>query len=94
MPSIELTEEEEATLMYQSLANSRERGEQLHASIECLIDMCDTPEKLLMGYRVSRRPVGKKSVRPHAAKKSNVQEFTSDEDFGIFTGGETPTIQA
>ena len=59
MPSrVELTEEEEATLMYQSLANNRERGEQLHAELEDLVDMCDTQEdqNLAMGikYRISR----------------------------------------
>ena len=59
MPSrVELTPEEEATLLYQSLWNNRERGDQLHAELENLVDMCDTQEdqNLAMGqkYRISK----------------------------------------
>lgn len=63
----------------------RSTSSKLRAVCEDFVDMCDHPEKYLMGYRV-RRPAAKKTSRGHA-KKSVVQEF-SDEDFGIYTGGE------
>ena len=56
----------------------------LREACEDFIDMCDSPEKYILGYRV-RRPV--KKTKPHAKKESKVQEF-SDEDFGIYGGDE------
>lgn len=67
----------------------RSSSTKLREACEDFIDMCDHPEKYLMGYRVRRTqgsPVAKKS-RPHA-KKAVRKEF-SDEDLGIFSG-ETP----
>ena len=54
-PSRELTEEEEATLMYQSLANNRERGEQLHASSECIVEMCDNTDDQFLAIGIKHR---------------------------------------
>ena len=56
---IEPTSEAEATLLYQSLWNNRERGEQLHDELDNLIDFCDATEadqNLIMGikHRISR----------------------------------------
>ena len=56
---IEPMTEAEATMLYQSLWNNREKGEQLHAKLEDLVDMCDTTaadQNLAMGikYRISR----------------------------------------
>ena len=52
---------------------------------EDFIDMCDHPEKFLIGYR-THKPSAKK--RKLSAKKiSNVKEY-SDEDLGIFSGND------
>ncbi len=56
----------------------------LREACEDFIDMCDHPEKYILGYRV-RRPA--KKTKPHTKKESKVQEF-SDEDFGIYGGDE------
>lgn len=61
----------------------RSSSTKLREACEDFIDMCDHPEKFLIGYR-TRRPV--KKMR-HSAKKQTVQEF-SDEDLGIFSGEE------
>jgi uncharacterized LabA/DUF88 family protein len=61
----------------------RSSSSKLREACEDFIDMCDTPEKYLMGYRV-RRPA--KKTKAHA-KKTAVQEF-SDEELGIFPGVE------
>ena len=51
--------EAEATTLYQSLWNNRERGEQLHDEISHIIDFCDpieSDQNLLMGikFRISK----------------------------------------
>lgn len=67
----------------------RSSSTKLREACEDFIDMCDHPEKYLMGYRVRRAQgsVSAKKTRPHA-KKTVRKEF-SDEDLGIF-GGDTP----
>ncbi|MBP6948444.1 MAG: NYN domain-containing protein [Candidatus Pacebacteria bacterium] len=61
----------------------RSSSTKLREACEDFVDMCDHPEKFILGYRV-RRPTKKtKGV----SKKTKVQEF-SDEDFGIYTGEE------
>lgn len=62
----------------------RSSSTKLREACEDFIDMCDQPEKYLMGYRV-RRPA--KKTKAHSKKESAVQEF-SDEDFGIYSGDE------
>lgn len=62
----------------------RSSSTKLREACEDFIDMCDHPEKYLMGYRVHR--VSKKT-KTRVAKKSNIQEF-SDENFGIYSGEE------
>ncbi len=65
----------------------RSSSSKLREACEDFIDMCDHPEKYLMGYRVRRTPqVAAKKTRPHA-KKAARKEF-SDEDLGIFSGEE------
>ena len=54
-PSIELTAEEEATLMYQSIANNRETGKRLHDSIENLVEMCDTLDDQFLAMGIKHR---------------------------------------
>lgn len=61
----------------------RSSSTKLREVCEDFVDMCDHPEKFLIGYRV-RKP-SKKAKK--VIKKENVQEF-SDEDFGIYSGGE------
>lgn len=56
----------------------------LREACEDFIDMCDHPEKYILGYRV-RKP--SKKTKPKAKKEQKVQEF-SDEDFGIYSGDE------
>ena len=53
--AINIVDEEEAKLMYQSLTNNRERGEQLHASIECLVEMCDTMNDQFLAIGIKHR---------------------------------------
>ena len=65
----------------------RSSSTKLREACEDFIDMCDHPEKFLIGYRV-RRPV--KKTKSHS-KKAVVQEF-SDEDFGIYSGDEGTAI--
>lgn len=61
----------------------RSSSTKLRESCEDFVDMCDHPEKYILGYRVHKpAKKGKK-----AAKKSNVQEF-SDEELGIYGGEE------
>ncbi len=64
----------------------RSSSTKLREACEDFVDMCDHPEKYILGYRV-RRPA--KKVKSHSKKESNVQEF-SDEDFGIYSGDENP----
>lgn len=59
----------------------RSSSTKLREACEDFIDMCDHPEKYILGYRV-RRPA--KKTKGGSKKVSNVQEF-SDEDFGIYT---------
>jgi uncharacterized LabA/DUF88 family protein len=66
----------------------RSSSTKLREACEDFIDMCDHPEKYLMGYRV-RRPAPKK-IKTHTsapAKKVARKEF-SDDELGIFSGGE------
>ncbi len=67
----------------------RSSSSKLREACEDFIDMCDHPEKYLMGYRV-RRPQVSKRTKPHATKKEVRKEF-SDEDLGIF-GGDAPLV--
>ena len=67
----------------------RSSSTKLREACEDFIDMCDHPEKYLMGYRVKRTGSSPKKIRPHAKKIAPRKEF-SDEDLGIFTG-ENPT---
>ncbi|MDB5259937.1 MAG: hypothetical protein JWN37_168 [Candidatus Nomurabacteria bacterium] len=61
----------------------RSSSTKLREACEDFIDMCDTPEKFLIGYRSHRGPKRKgTSKKPDSSKTS---EF-SDEDLGIFTG--------
>ncbi len=59
----------------------RSSSTKLREACEDFIDMCEHPEKFLMGYRVHRSAKKVKGV----AKKSQVKEY-SDEDLGIFKG--------
>jgi uncharacterized LabA/DUF88 family protein len=63
----------------------RSTSSKLRAVCEDFIDMCDSPEKFLMGYRTQHRPSAKKGRVGGTAKKSIIKEY-SDEDLGIFTG--------
>lgn len=63
----------------------RSSSTKLREACEDFIDMCDHPEKFILGYRV-HRPV--KKTKKGSKKESSVQEF-SDEDFGIYSGDET-----
>ncbi len=64
----------------------RSTSSKLRAVCEDFIDMCDHPEKYLMGYR-TQRPASKKT-KPHAKKivrgTTPRKEF-SDEENGIFS---------
>ncbi len=68
----------------------RSSSTKLRETCEDFIDMCDHPEKYLIGYRVRRQGSVAKKQRPHPKKitKRVTKEF-SDEDLGIFSG-ETP----
>lgn len=68
----------------------RSSSTKLREACEDFIDMCDHPEKYLMGYRAQRRSSvgGAKRAKPHA-KKVVRKEF-SDEDLGIFSGDTIP----
>ena len=59
----------------------RSSSTKLREACEDFIDMCDHPEKFLIGYRARR---GSKKIKS-TNKKQNIQEF-SDEDLGIFSG--------
>lgn len=61
----------------------RSTSSKLRSVCEDFIDMCDHPEKYLMGYR-AHRSVAKK-VRTSAKKASSIKEY-SDEDLGISSG--------
>ena len=61
----------------------RSSSSKLREACEDFIDMCDHPEKYLMGYRV-RRTSSAKKTKSHS-KKTVRKEF-SDEDLGIFSG--------
>ncbi len=65
----------------------RSTSSKLRAVCEDFIDMCDHPEKYLMGYRVQRS--ASKKTKPHAKKvsrSSSPRKEYSDEDLGIFSG--------
>ena len=61
----------------------RSSSSKLREACEDFIDMCDHPEKFLIGYRTHRGPV--KKGRVPAKKTSPVKEF-SDEELGISVG--------
>ncbi len=70
----------------------RSTSSKLRAVCEDFIDMCDAPEKYLMGYRVQRSPASKKA-KPHAKKVARVVSSSSrkeysDDELGIFSGEE------
>jgi uncharacterized LabA/DUF88 family protein len=67
----------------------RSSSSKLREACEDFIDMCDHPEKFLIGYRAQRGAKkiggGKPSARSRAPqKKSSIKEF-SDEVLGIFS---------
>ena len=59
----------------------RSSSTKLREACEDFIDMCDTPEKYLIGYRAHRGSKKSKST----VKKSTIKEY-SDEDLGISRG--------
>lgn len=69
----------------------RSSSSKLREACEDFIDMCDHPEKFLIGYRTRRAPKkedGRAAPRRRAPhKKSALKEF-SDEVLGIFPGDE------
>ncbi len=73
----------------------RSSSTKLREACEDFIDMCDHPEKYLMGYRTRRTPgtPSAKKGRVHA-KKAVHKEFKefSDEDLGIFSGDAEPPV--
>jgi uncharacterized LabA/DUF88 family protein len=62
----------------------RSTSSKLRAVCEDFIDMCDHPEKFLMGYRTHRTPARKGRA---STKKPEAAPF-SDEALGVFTGQE------
>ncbi len=68
----------------------RSSSTKLREACEDFIDMCDHPEKYILGYRV-RRPAKKTKSQSKTKKESNVQEF-SDEDFGIYSGDDGAAV--
>lgn len=64
----------------------RSSSTKLREACEDFIDMCEQPEKYLMGYRV--RNSRAKKVKPHV-KKIARKEF-SNEDLGIFSDEQEP----
>jgi uncharacterized LabA/DUF88 family protein len=75
----------------------RSSSSKLREACEDFIDMCDHPEKFLIGYRTqrsSKKVGGKPSPRARAPqKKSPLKEF-SDEVLGIFSPEEDRPPQA
>ena len=67
----------------------RSTSSKLRAVCEDFIDMCDHPEKYLMGYRVRRLAATSKKTKPHTSAKKVTRKEYSDEDLGIFTGEST-----
>jgi len=68
----------------------RSSSSKLREACEDFIDMCDHPEKFLIGYRVhrtSKKATGKAPRARSPQKKSLIKEF-SDEVLGIFPGEE------
>jgi len=68
----------------------RSSSTKLREACEDFVDMCDHPEKYILGYRV-RRPAKKTKNHSKTKKESNVQEF-SDEDFGIYSGNDGAAV--
>ena len=62
----------------------RSSSTKLREACEDFLDMCDYPEKYLMGYRTRRAPL-KKTKNSSPLKRNTRKEF-SDEDLGIFPG--------
>ena len=64
----------------------RSSSTKLREACEDFVDMCDHPEKFLIGYRThTKSPKAKKAKK--TVKKDNTKEYT-DEDFGIYSGEE------
>ena len=66
----------------------RSSSTKLREACEDFIDMCDQPEKYLMGYRVRRgaSPASAKKSKVHSPIKKTVRKELRDEDLGIFSG--------
>lgn len=63
----------------------RSSSSSLRATCEDFIDMCEHPEKFLIGYRTQHSAA--KKGKAHTKKPRAVQEF-SDDELGISPGGE------
>lgn len=73
----------------------RSSSTKLREACEDFIDMCDHPEKYLMGYRAQR--TAPKKTRPHSAKKTvrtsaSTRKEYSDDELGIFSGDDTQPL--
>lgn len=74
----------------------RSSSSKLKEICEDFIDMCDSPEKYLIGYRANRSSNKKEKTTSKKKQSSNNTRVTtpqiskefSDEELGIFTGGE------
>ena len=67
----------------------RSTSSKLRAVCEDFIDMCDAPEKYLMGYRVQRSTLKKTKSNPKkVVRGASLRKEYSDEDLGIFSGEE------
>jgi uncharacterized LabA/DUF88 family protein len=66
----------------------RSSSTKLREACEDFIDMCDQPEKYLMGYRVRKGSGqgGAKKTKTHSSAKKIVRKELRDEDLGIFAG--------
>lgn len=71
----------------------RSSSTKLREACEDFIDMCDHPEKYLMGYRVRRGGGASTSKKTRPQSKKTAQKEFSDEDFGIFSGDAVPPQQ-
>jgi hypothetical protein len=66
----------------------RSSSSKLREACEDFIDMCDHPEKFLIGYRVRRtakKGEGKSSSRGKSPQKKSSSEEFSDDALGIFS---------
>ena len=79
---IEPTPEEEATFLYQSLWNNRERGQQLHAELEDLVDMCDTQEDQNLAMGIKHYPMPH-YIRGHSHKNASDKKIYQSRHKGV-----------